>query len=115
MARRDALLRLHKSLLARRTALRSALAEDLIYIHAGGQTQTKGEYIAAVTKGAGRYESFAESDTRIRVYGQTAVLTGFVDVKLVGREPYRVRTIEVYVENGGRWQLAAKQSTRIGR
>jgi ketosteroid isomerase-like protein len=96
-------------------ALQRVLADDLTYTHAGGQTQNKAEYIAAVTKGPGRYESFTESDTKIRVYGKAAVLTGFVDVKLVGREPYRVRTIEVYVENGGRWQLAAKQSVRISR
>jgi len=95
-------------------ALQRVLAEDLTYTHASGMTQDKAEYIAAIAKGSGRYESFTESDTKIRVYGKAAVLTGLVDVKLAGREAYRVRTIEVYVENGGRWQLAAKQSARIG-
>jgi ketosteroid isomerase-like protein len=97
-----------------KAALERLLADDLTYTHANGRTQDKREYIAAITKGPGTYESFQESDTKIRVYhGKSAVLTGFVDVKLVGREPYRVRTIEVYVENGGRWQLTAKQSARI--
>ncbi len=96
-------------------ALRRLLADDLTYTHANGRTQDKAEYIAAVTKGPGRYESFQESDTKIRLYGKAAVLTGFVDVKMAGADAYRVRTIEVYVENNGRWQLAAKQSARVGR
>lgn len=96
-----------------KAALERLLAEDLTYTHANGRTQDKTEYIAAITKGTGNYESFKESDVRIRMYPKAAILTGFVDVKLVGREPYRVRTIEVYIENNGRWQLTAKQSARI--
>jgi ketosteroid isomerase-like protein len=96
-------------------ALQRVLADDLSYSHASGKTQNKAEYIAAVTKGPANFESFTESDTKIRVYGKAAVLTGYVDVKTVGRDSYRVRTLEVYVENNGRWQLAAKQSARIGR
>jgi len=95
-------------------ALQRLLADDLTYTHASGRTQDKAEYIAAVVK-TGRYESFTESDTKIRMYGKTAILTGFVDVKIAGQEPYRVRTIEVYIENNGRWQLTAKQSARITR
>ncbi|MDP3685259.1 MAG: TraR/DksA C4-type zinc finger protein [bacterium] len=40
MARRDALLRLHKSLLARRTALRSALAGELADLRGARMAQT---------------------------------------------------------------------------
>jgi ketosteroid isomerase-like protein len=94
-------------------ALERVLAADLTYSHANGRTQNKAEYIAAILK-TGRYESFAESDTQVRVYGGTAVLTGYVDVKIAGRESYRVRTLEVYVLNHGRWQMAAKQSARVG-
>jgi len=96
-------------------ALERVLADDLSYSHASGKTQNKAEYIAAVTKGPGNYESFSESDTKIRIYGNTGVLTGYVDVKTVGRPSYRVRTLEVYVQNNGQWQLAAKQSARVGR
>ena len=32
-----------------------------------------------------------------------------------GSEPYRVRTLEVFVENNGRWRLAQKESVRISR
>jgi hypothetical protein len=96
-----------------KAALDKLLADDLSYTHASGKTQDKADYVASIVTGPGRYESFQESDTQIRLYGKAAVLTGYVDVKLVGSQPYRVRTIEVYVDNGGRWQLAAKQSARI--
>jgi ketosteroid isomerase-like protein len=95
--------------------LQRFLADDLQYAHAGGQTQNKDQYIAAVTKGPARYESFTFSDVNVKFYGNAAVLTGFCDVKMVGQDSFRVRTLQVYVENGGQWQMAAHQSTRMNR
>jgi hypothetical protein len=96
-------------------ALQRYLADDLQYAHAGGQTQNKEQYIAAVTKGPARYESFTFSDVNVRAYGKAAVLTGFVDVKMIGRDNFRVRTLQVYTEKDGRWQMAAHQSTRLAK
>jgi hypothetical protein len=95
--------------------LQRFLADDLQYAHAGGNTQNKEQYIAAVTKGAPRYEAFTFSDVKVTFYGNSAVLTGYVDVKMVGQDAFRVRTLQVYVENGGKWQMAAHQSTRMNR
>ena len=95
--------------------LRRYLADDLVYAHGGGKRQSKAEYIAEVTKGPSHYVSFTESETNIRFYGKTAVLTGLVDVKTPKGEPYRVRTLEVYTENNGVWQLAQKESVRVSR
>src|SRR5438128_1396456 len=93
--------------------LKRYLADDLQYAHAGGQRQNKDEYIAAVTMGPARYESFTFSDLKIKLYGKAAVLTAFVDVKMAGQEAFRVRTLQVYTENNGQWQMAAHQSTRL--
>jgi hypothetical protein len=90
------------------------LADDLVYTHGGGKSQTKAEYIADVTTGPSHYESFSESETKIRFYGKTAVVTGFVDVKPAHGELYRVRTLEVYTQNtSGVWQMAQKESVRV--
>ena len=97
------------------TALKKYLAEDLQYAHAGGQTQNRDQYIAAVMTGPSHYESFTFSDVKVKVYGKVAVLTGFVDVKMPGQEAFRVRTLQVYTDNNGQWQMAAHQSTRLGR
>jgi ketosteroid isomerase-like protein len=96
-------------------ALHKYLAEDLQYAHAGGKTQNRDEYIAAVMTGPSHYESFTFSDVKVKVYGKVAVLTGFVDVKMPGQEAFRVRTLQVYTDNNGQWQMAAHQSTRLGR
>lgn len=96
-------------------ALGRLLADDLVYAHSGGKTESKAEYIAAVTKPPSRYESFTESNTTVRVYGKAAVLEGNVVVKPAGRESYRVRTLEVYVNNGGQWQMTAHQSARLAQ
>jgi ketosteroid isomerase-like protein len=96
-------------------ALHKYLAEDLQYAHAGGKTQNRDEYIGAVMTGPSHYESFTFSDVKVKVYGKVAVLTGFVDVKMPGQEAFRVRTLQVYTDNNGQWQMAAHQSTRLGR
>jgi len=96
-----------------KAALEKWLADDLIYLHSSGLTQSKAEYIASVTSGPSHYQSFHESGTRISLYGNAAVLTGLEDVTPAQGDPYRVRTLEVYVQNMGRWQLAAHQSTRV--
>lgn len=96
-------------------ALNKWLADDLQYAHAGGNTQNKEQYVAAVMKGAPHYESFTFSDVTVRLYGKTGVMTGFVDVKMPGRDSFRVRTLQVYTEKDGHWQMAAHQSTRLAQ
>lgn len=93
--------------------LQRYLADDLVYTHGGGKSETKAEYIANVTKGPSHYESMTDAGTKIRLYGKTAVLTGLVDIKPAGGEPYRVRTLEVYTEKNGVWQMAQKESVRV--
>lgn len=94
-----------------KAALVRLLADDLVYAHSSGKTESKTEYIAAVTKGPSHYEAFTETNTMVRVYGMAAVLEGNVQVKPAGGRPaYRVRTLEVYVKNGGTWKIAAHQS-----
>lgn len=94
-------------------ALNEFLADDLQYAHASGTKQTKQEYIAAVTSGPARYESFTLSDLKIAVYGAAAALTAYCDVKMVGQDSFRVRTLQVYTNNNGQWQMSAHQSARM--
>jgi hypothetical protein len=94
--------------------LQRYLADDLVYTHGGGKSQTKAEYIADVTTGPSHYLAMVESGTNIRFYAKTAVLTGFVDITPAHGEKYRVRTLEVYTQNAkGDWQMAQKESVRV--
>ncbi|MCC6537589.1 MAG: nuclear transport factor 2 family protein [Bryobacterales bacterium] len=99
-----------------KAALSRLLADDLQYIHAGGQLQDKAGYISTVTTGPARYESFTFSQIKTVRYGPAAaVLTAYVDVKLRTGQTLRVHTLQVYVSNKGNWQMAAHQATLIGR
>lgn len=94
--------------------LEKYLADNMVYTHGGGQTETKAQYIANVTKGPSHYQSMTERDVRIRMYGKTAVLWGLVDVQPAKGELYRVRTLEVYTQNAsGVWQMTQKESVRV--
>jgi hypothetical protein len=94
--------------------LEKYLADDLVYTHGGGQTETKAQYIANVMKGPSHYKAMESSDTRVRIYGKTAVLWGLVDVTPGKGETYRTRTLEVYTQNAaGHWQMSQKESMRV--
>lgn len=94
--------------------LEKYLADDLIYTHGGGQKQTKKEYIASVLSGPSHYKAMEPTDTRVRIYGKTAVLWGLVDVTPGKGETYRTRTLEVYTQNAaGAWQMTQKESVRV--
>ncbi len=96
-------------------ALGRYLADDLQYIHAGGQLQDKAGYINTVTSGPPRYESFTFSNMKTVRYGQSAVFTAYADVKLRSGQTLRVHTLQVYVQNKNGWQMAAHQATLVGR
>lgn len=95
-----------------KAALDRFLADDLIFVHSNGSTvQNKAQYLTASERST--YEALPLSSIEIRVLGKTAVLTAYIDTKNIGRDPFRVRTFQVFVENDGRWRLAAFQSTRV--
>jgi hypothetical protein len=94
--------------------LEKYLADDMVYTHGGGQAENKAQYIANVMKGAPHYLAMVPSDTRVRLYGKTAVLWGLVDVTPAKGETYRTRTLEVYTQNAaGQWQMSQKESVRV--
>lgn len=96
--------------------LNAVLANELTYTHTTGRTDTKSDFITALTEGRLKYESLDTEELRVRVYGQTGVLTGRAKVRVGSRGPavsFRMKYTGVYVRRDGRWQLAAYQATRL--
>jgi hypothetical protein len=92
------------------------LSPDLTYTHSTAKVETKKEFIEGVKAGTLKYKVIAPDDTRVRVYGSTAVGTGRCrfEVESAGQElKVSVRFTDVYVKRDGAWQLVAWQSTRI--
>lgn len=97
-----------------RAALTPLLADDLIFVHSNGSTiQNQAQYLGATERST--YEGLPLSGISTSIYGGTAALSAYIDTKNVGRDSFRVRTLQIFVENNGRWQLAAFQSTRVRR
>jgi ketosteroid isomerase-like protein len=106
------------SLINRDTAaLARIMAKDCTFTYPleGDGTQ---QFIADVESGDLRVESMVRDNVEARIFGHTAVLTGVDTAKWTykGRviEGY-YRTILVYAERNGRWQLVAIQACPIGQ
>ena len=94
--------------------LEAILADDLTYTHSSSVTDTKAEYINALRSGKSKYESFDRTPSTVRVYGDTAVVTGNATIGLRGQPAKLViRYTLVYVKRGGEWKMVAWQSTRV--
>jgi hypothetical protein len=101
-----------------RAALEKLLADDLTYIHSTALLQTKEEFIKSVLAGNIDYVSIApsESDSKVRINGTTAIVTGLAAVNVIdnGKDrKIRIRYTTAYTNRGGAWLLSAWQSTVI--
>ena len=97
-------------------ALERMLSGDLVYTHASGWRQTKSEFLVSLRSGELVYHSIASTSAKAKVYSSTILVTGRASarVKSKGQElNVELLYLEAYVEQNGRWQLAAWQSTRV--
>ncbi len=91
-------------------------APDLTYTHSSGKQENKTEAIDAVVRGKTRYDAVDITDTAIRSYGNAAVAKCKVTIKMTtDGTPSTVNLdiLHVFIKNGGRWQLVARQAVRL--
>lgn len=92
--------------------LSRVMADDCIFTHPLEGDDTA-QFVADVTSGDLTVEYLQRENVRVRIYGSTAVLTGRDTSKWLykGREMVaQYKTIHVYAERGGRWQIVAIQA-----
>ena len=93
-------------------ALERIFADEYIYTNPKCEVLGKEEQIAELSSGAGKLEGAKSDDVRIRVYGETAVMTGrFTARSRRDGKDFQVeeRYTAVWVRRDGRWQLVAEQ------
>jgi hypothetical protein len=98
------------------TLLGTMLADDLTYVHASGKLDTKATLLASIGKDYSYLES-ERGELSVRVFGDTAVMTGPAKFLLkVSSKPDPVtvpcNVTQVWVRQGGAWQLAAYHGSR---
>ena len=92
------------------------LADDLTYVHSTGELNDKAQFLASIASQATQYRAIEPRETDVRVYGETAVVTGRAAIKVTAKGQdlaFVARYSAVYVRREGAWKLAAWQSTRI--
>ena len=96
--------------------LEKLTSEDYTFINANGQLSDKATTMNGIKTGNIKLTANEISDLKVRVYGNTAVVTGKSDAKgtIGGRElKGLVLFTRVYVKKNGRWQSVAFQQTAI--
>jgi ketosteroid isomerase-like protein len=94
--------------------LEAILADDLTYGHSSGVVDTKAAYLEALRSGKTKYQTFDRLQSAVRVYGETAVVTGTATLSLRGQAaPFTLRYTLVYVLRDRQWRMVAWQSTRL--
>lgn len=95
--------------------LKNVLADELTYAHTTGWIETKSGFITSVASKKIDYLSIKSRDLNVRIYDNTAIITGLADVKLTfNNNPmaFTIRFLEVehYIDN--LWQLVAWQAVK---
>jgi ketosteroid isomerase-like protein len=94
--------------------LEAIFADDLTYTHSNALVDSKASYMAALRSGKTKYEAVDRQPAVVRLYGDTAIMTGEASVALRGQPtPIVLRYTLVYVRQQDRWRMTAWQSTRL--
>lgn len=97
-------------------ALDRIMADDFTNTSPEGGLSTKAQFIASVKSGEDVLSSFALSDIKVRVYGDTAVVTYVIKAKetFKGRDVSGTsRDTDTWVKRGGSWQCVASHSSMV--
>ena len=89
--------------------LASLLTDDLTHVHMPGRQEDKAAYLAGVRNNP---RTVTRKDLQVRVYADTAVMTGAMTNAREGREDH-ARVTQVWLRKDGQWYQTAFQASRI--
>jgi hypothetical protein len=96
-------------------SLDKVLSDDLTYTHSGGEFETKADVIRSVTSGKTVTEKLDFTETTVRIYGNTALVTGRVDLQHSPTNVVHMNVLHVFVSGPHGWQIVARQATRLAK
>ena len=97
-------------------ALDRMTSDDYTFITLRGELRTKSDILKGFASGSFHYESRQISDLKVRVHGDTAIVTGrSVQKGMENGKDYSgdYRFTRVYVRENGHWLTVALQTTLI--
>jgi ketosteroid isomerase-like protein len=90
--------------------LSSLLADEFVITVEDGNVYSKAGYISHTADSKVRVDVAEMSDLKVRVHGNTAIVTGAYHEKGVSEGKgyeYRDRLTDVWIKSGGKWQVVA--------
>lgn len=99
-----------------RAAIEAHMAADFRQIDGAGNVETKKSFVDDLMAAALRIEPYTVEDFEIRLYGDTALLSG--RTRMTGSyegKPFKshYRYIDIYVRRGGLWQIVSVQISKL--
>ena len=95
-------------------ALDVLLHDQLLYTHSSGVTDTKAVWMDAMKGGRTVYKSVKNSDRKVRIYGDNALVTGkaAIEAEVNGQaRSMRLVYLNVWTKTPQGWKFVAWQST----
>jgi len=92
------------------------VAVDWIIVGPDGEIVERARFFEVIKSGAMTHDAMESEDFRIRVYGDSAVVTGITRTKgkFMGQEfSTQERATDVFVKRDGRWQCVLTHLTRF--
>lgn len=96
--------------------LDQSIHKDLYYCHSSATIDNKESYIESILSKKTIYHKIDIEETNARVYGNTGINTGIlnvINIKDGVEQPVnRIRYTGIYLFENGRWQLVSWQTTK---
>jgi ketosteroid isomerase-like protein len=92
------------------------VADDWIIVDPNGEIVDRTRFFEVIKSGALTHDIMESEDFRVRVYGESAVVTAITSTKgkFMGQEfSTRERATDVFVKRDGRWQCVLTHLTRF--
>lgn len=96
-------------------ALDRLLTSDLMYTHSAGKVETKAEFMQSITSGKSITQKLEFTDPVVRVYGNTALVRGRVDLWHSPTNIVHMDVLHVWVKSQGEWRMVARQATKLAQ
>lgn len=92
------------------------VADDWIIVDPNGEIVDRARFFEVIKSGSLTHETMESEDLRVRVYGDSAVVTAVTRTKgtFMGQDfSTRERATDVFVKREGRWQCVLTHLTRF--
>jgi ketosteroid isomerase-like protein len=93
-------------------------AGDYISISVLGKPSTKSEIMEAIKSGKTKFDAIEVLDTKVRVYGDAALVIGLSNVKGHSGDTDisgQYRSTRVWIKQKGQWKTVSFQATRVAK